>query len=92
VNCDAPLDVSIHAARDTKTGHITFVLINKRGAKDAKVTLKLSQAIPAQEVAMYEYGTADRSVIGKLPAQKLAGDKLEIDLAAMSVLRFDLKP
>lgn len=91
-NCEAPLDVSVHAAKDSKTGRITFILINKRGAKDAKVTLKLSAALPEQDVDMYEYGTADKAAIGKLPARKVQGDRLEIDLPAMSVLRFDVKP
>jgi hypothetical protein len=89
---DAPTDVSVHAAKDSKTGRLTFVLVNKRAAKDAKVTLKLSKRVPEQEAAFYEYSAADRFSIGQLPPRKVGGDKIEVDLPSMSVLRFDLKP
>jgi hypothetical protein len=89
---DAPTDVSVHAAKDSKTGRLAFILVNKRAAKDARVTLKLKKSVPQQEVVFYEYSGADRFSIGQLPARKVGGDKIEVDLPSMSVVRFDLKP
>jgi hypothetical protein len=88
----APDDVSVHAARDTETGRLTFVLVNKRAAKPARVTLKLSKPVPAQTVTVYEYSSADRGCIGRLPEQTMGGGSLTIDLPAMSVRRFDIMP
>ncbi|MDQ2732232.1 MAG: glycoside hydrolase family 44 protein, partial [Armatimonadota bacterium] len=51
----APDDVSVHAAKDSKTGRLTFVLVNKRAAKMARVTLNLTAPVPAQEVTPFEY-------------------------------------
>jgi len=92
VKVAAPNDVSVHAARDGKTGRLSFVLINKRVGKDARVTLKLSKRVPEQEVVFYEYSGADRFAIGQLPPRKVGGDSLVIPLPAFSVVRFDLKP
>ena len=78
IKASAPADVSVHAARDSKTGRLTFVLINKRVAKDARVTLKLSKRVPEQEVVFYEYSGADRFAIGQLPPRKLVGDALDV--------------
>jgi len=89
---DAPTDVSVHTARDSASGRISFVLVNKRGAKDARVTLKLNKPIPEQKAVFYEYSAADRRAIGQLPAHKVGGDRIAIDLPAMSVLRFDVVP
>ncbi|KPK63332.1 MAG: hypothetical protein AMK73_05225 [Planctomycetes bacterium SM23_32] len=88
----APSDVSVHAARDSATGRLTFVLVNKRAAKPARVTLKLSRPVPAQDVTVYEYSAADKACIGKLPPRQVQGENLTVDLPAMSVLRFDLAP
>ncbi|MCY3017752.1 MAG: hypothetical protein NTW87_01795, partial [Planctomycetota bacterium] len=90
--CGAPHDVSVHAAKDSKTGRLTFVLVNKRAGKGAKLTLNLGAAVPAQDVTVYEYSSADRYCIGQLPAQKVSGDKVTMDVPPLSVLRFDLKP
>jgi hypothetical protein len=92
VRVSAPTEVSVHTARDSKTGRLTFVLINKRVAKHATVALELSRAVPEQQVAVYGYSNADRFAIGKLPTRKISGRSVEIDLPAFSVIRFDLEP
>jgi len=99
VQARAPFDVSVHAARDSRVpgagdgrGRLTFVLVNKRVAKHASVTLKPSKRVPEQEVVFYEYSGADRFAIGQLPARKLGDSLTIIPLPAFSVLRFDLKP
>ena len=89
---NAPTDVSVHTAKDSKTGKLTFVLVNKRAAKDAKVTLKINQSVPKQDVTVYEYSAADRFVIGQRPSQMMEGTTVTVDLPSLSVLRFDLKP
>lgn len=89
---DHPDDVSVHASKDAATGRIAIVMINKRGAIGAKVSLKLATAVPEQEPAFYEYGPADPGCIGQLPTRKISGDTIAIDLPAMTALRFDLLP
>ena len=90
--CSAPDDVSVHVAKDTKSGKLTFILVNKRVAKGAKVALKLSAPVPEQDVAFYEYSNADRFCIGQHPARKVSGDQFEVALPPFSVVRFDVKP
>ena len=92
VGGSAPFDVSVHAARDTATGRITFVLINKRVRKDARLTLTLSKPVPEQDIVVYEFSGRDRFALGQHPARKVSGASIVIDLPAFSALRFDLKP
>lgn len=92
VQVSAPLDVSVHAARDTASGRLSVVLINKRAARDARVTLNLSKAVPEQNVVVYEYRDVDRFAIGQWPARRLGGRQVVINVPALSVLRFDLQP
>ena len=87
----APEDVSIHAARDTAGRKLTLILINKRGAKPAKLTLKFKTALPDQEATVYEYSDADPKQIKSLPAIKIGGNTIEMDLAPMSVRRIDVR-
>lgn len=87
-----PTDISVHSAKDTKTGNLTFVIVNKRAAKDAKLTLKFKKSVPAQDMVVYEYSSVDRFSIAQLPARQIKGDKIELDVPSMTVLRFDLKP
>ncbi len=84
-------DVSVHTFRDAATKRLSFVLVNKRAAKDARVALNLTRPIPEQTVTPWEYSAADRYAIGQLPAQKVSGKTLELDLPAMSVVRVDVK-
>ena len=88
----APDDVSVHSARDSKSGNLSFILVNKRAAKGAKVSLKLSSPVPEQEATIYEYSAAGRHAIGLLPGRRISGDTIDLDLPPLSVLRFDLKP
>jgi len=84
-------DVSVHTYRDPATKKLSFVLVNKRAAKDTRVTLNLSKAIPEQTVSPWEYSASDRFAIGQLPARKVGGRSIDIDLPAMSVIRIDVK-
>ena len=87
----APDDVSVHAAKDSKTGMLTLILINKRGKQPAKVALKFKNALPEQSVPVYEYSDSDAKGIKVLPEVAVKGEQLEIELSPMSVKRIDLK-
>jgi photosystem II stability/assembly factor-like uncharacterized protein len=87
----APDDVSLHAARDSKTGRVTLVLVNKRAAKAARVALNFNAPVPPQKLVVYEYSAANKHCIGQWPDKTVQGSGLEIDLPPLSVLRFDLK-
>ena len=88
----APDDVSVHAARDSETGRLSFVLVNKRAAKGARVALELAEPVREQELVVYEYSSADRGAIGRRPSRTVSGRRIALDLPPMSVLRFDLTP
>ncbi len=90
--CDHADDVSIHAAKDAKTGRPTLMLVNKRSGKDARVKLTFKRGLPPQDFIAYEYGEPDPFCIGQLPAQHAEGQEITIELSAMSVKRFDLVP
>ena len=83
---------AVHAARDTATGRITFVVINQRVRKDARLTLTLSKPVPEQDIVVYEFSARDRFALGQHPARKVSGRSIVIDLPAFSALRFDFKP
>ena len=90
--CSAADDISIHAGRDSKTGKLTFVVVNKRVAKGAKVHLELGQSLPAQNLVVYEYSDADRYCIGQWPDRNISGSAIDVEVPPLSVLRFDVKP
>ena len=89
---DAKDDVSVHAARDSASGRISLMLVNKRATKPAKVTIHLSKAVSAQSATVWEYGVADSGCIGALPPLPLTGDTLTVELPAMTVRRIDFMP
>ena len=89
----APDDVSVHASRDSATGRLSLILVNKRATKGARVTLSLGTTnIPEQAVAPWEYSGTDQFCIGQLPSRTVSGNHLTIDLAPLSVQRLDLLP
>jgi hypothetical protein len=88
----APTDVSLFAGKDAKSGKLSLVLVNKRAGKSARVALTLPRALPAQDVVAYEYSGADPGCIGQLPPRHVVGERIGIDLPAMSALRLDLQP
>jgi hypothetical protein len=87
----APDDVSVHAARDGKTGRVTLVLVNKRAAKGARLALSFNASLPQQKVVVYEYSAANKHCIGQWPEQTVGGAALRLDLPPLSVLRLDVK-
>jgi hypothetical protein len=87
----APDDVSVHTYRDGKTGRVSFVLVNKRAAKDARVTINLAQPIPEQAAISYEYSAVDRLAIGQLPSRQVGGKVIAVELPRMSAVRLDVR-
>jgi hypothetical protein len=53
--------------------------------------LKFKTALPEQEAPIYEYSDADMKEIKALPAIKVGGETIEMELAPISVRRIDLK-
>jgi len=92
VSGDHGEDVSIHAAKDSTTGRISFILVNKRVAKDAKVKLTFKRDVKAQDCIAYEFSGVDRFCIGQLPPQHVEGREVTVELPAMSAKRFDVMP
>jgi len=88
----APDDISVHTAKDSATGRLTFIVVNKRAGKAAKLSIKLSAPVKSQDVVFYEYSAADRLAIGQLPTRKVVGDTVSVDMQPLSVVRFDLAP
>ena len=86
----APDDVSVHTYR-AADGRLSFLLTNKRATKDARVTLRLAQPIPAQDATVWEYSGADRFSLGQWPARRVEGRTIVLDVPAMSALRLDVK-
>jgi len=85
-------DVEIFATRSSKDrGKLSFVLLNKRVKQGARVKLELSAALPEQQVEPYELSAEDPRAIGALPPRKIGGKTVEVELAPMSVLRFDAR-
>lgn len=87
----APDDVSVHALRDAANARLSLVLVNKRAAQPARVTLDLGRALARQTATIYEYSAADRFALGQWPARTVEGRSLSLDLPAMAALRVDLK-
>lgn len=88
--CSAPTDVSVHTYR-AADGRLSFVLINTRAAKDARVTLRLAQPIPAQDATVWEYSGVDRFSLGQWPAKRVEGRTIALDVPAMSAVRLDVR-
>jgi photosystem II stability/assembly factor-like uncharacterized protein len=89
--CSAPEDVSVHTFGDPRDGRVSVVLINKRAAKDARVTVRFTRAVPAQDATVYEYSGADRFSLGQWPARHVEGRAMTLDVPAMSAVRVDVR-
>lgn len=87
-----PDDVQAFVTRSSKEPErLSFVFLNKRAKKGARVKLKLSAPLPMQTVIPYELSGPSLKAIGELSSRRIAGDEIEIELHPMSVLRFDAK-
>jgi hypothetical protein len=87
-----PDDVQAFVTRSAKDeAKLSFVFLNKRVKKSARIKLKLSAPLPEQAVVPYELSGANPKAIGELPARKVGGSSIEVELPPMSVLRFDAK-
>ena len=84
-----PHDISVSPA----DGNEILAGVSVDGASlGANLTLNLAAPVPAQDITVYEYSGVDKGVIGRWPARHDDGSVIKIDLAPMSVLRFDVKP
>jgi hypothetical protein len=83
--------VGVYVFKDTKRNVASFVILNKKAKKGAKLTLDLSAPVPAQKATRYEYSSANPKAIGELPPLDVSGQKLNLSIAPMSILRVDVK-
>jgi hypothetical protein len=83
--------VAVYAFKDTQRKVTSFVIINKRARKGAKVTLDLGASVPAQQATRYEYSGANPKAIGELPPLDVTGKSINLGIAPMSILRVDVK-
>lgn len=90
-NCSAPYDISVHAARDTKNNKLTFIVINKRCEAPAQLSIDLGVKVPKQDVVFYEYGGTEHLQIKELPARRIQGKQVSLELLPLTVLRFDVQ-
>lgn len=83
--------VGVYVFKDANRNVASFMILNKRAKKGAKVTLDLGTAVPAQKAARYEYSGANPKAIGELPPLEVSGKAITVTIAPMSILRLDLK-
>jgi hypothetical protein len=83
--------VSVYAFKDTERKVVSFMVLNKRAEKGARIALELSAPVPAQKAKRYEYSSANEKAIGELEPLSVSGKKLDLSIAPMSILRVDVK-
>lgn len=83
--------VSVYVFKDTKRKVASFMIINKRAKKGARVALDLGVSVPAQKAQRWELSKVNQKAIGELPPLEVSGQKVDISIAPMSVLRVDVK-
>jgi len=83
--------VGVYVFKDAKRNVASFMILNKRATKGAKVTLDLTTAVPAQKATRYEYSGANLKAIGELPPLDVGGKAINVTIAPMSILRLDVK-
>lgn len=83
--------VSVYVFKDTKRKVASFMILNKRAKKGAKVALELTAPVPAQKAMRYEYSAANQKAIGELAPLDVSGQKIDVSIAPMSILRVDVK-
>lgn len=83
--------VSVYVFKDTKRKVASFMVLNKRAKKGARVALELSAPVAAQKAKRYEYSKVNEKAIGELSPLEVSGDNINLSIAPMSILRVDVK-
>ena len=83
--------VSVYAFKDEKRKVASFIVLNKRAKKGAKLSLELSAPVPAQKATRYEFSGINEKAIGELPPLEVSGNKIDLSIAPMSIQRVDVK-
>ena len=55
------------------------------------MAIDLGVPVPAQKAPRYEYSKANPKAIGELPPLDVSGQKMDVSVAPMSILRVDVK-
>jgi hypothetical protein len=83
--------VSVYVFKDDKKKVASFILLNKRAKKGAKVALELGASVAAQKAPRWEFSAKNQKAIGELPPLDVNGPKLDVSIAPMSITRIDVK-
>ena len=83
--------VGVYVFKDASRKVASFMILNKRAQKGAKIALDLGTAVPTQKAPRYEYSGASPKAIGELPPLDVSGKAMEVSIAPMSILRIDVK-
>jgi hypothetical protein len=83
--------LSVYAFKDPARKVASFVILNKRAKKGARLALDLGVAVPTQKAARYEYSAVNQKAIGELPPLDVSGKSVNLSIAPMSILRVDVK-
>jgi hypothetical protein len=82
--------VGVYAFKDPARKVASFVILNKRARKGARVALELGAPVPAQKAKRYEYSKANPKAIGELPPLDVSGKSVKVAVAPMSIVRVDV--
>jgi hypothetical protein len=83
--------VGVYVFKDENRKVASFIILNKRAKKGAKVALELSAPVVAQKAPRWEYAAVNQKAIGELPPLDVSGKKLDVCVAPMSITRIDVK-
>jgi hypothetical protein len=83
--------VSVYSFKDSARKVASFIVLNKRAKKGARVALDVGVALPAQKAKRYEYSGVNPNAIGELPPLDVSGQRVELGVAPMSIVRVDVK-
>ena len=83
--------VSVYVFKDAKRKVASFMILNKKAKQGAKIALELGAPVPAQKAQRYEYSAVNPKAIGELPPLDVSGQRIQVSIGPMSILRVDVK-
>ncbi len=77
--------ISCFASKDSKTGHIALMLINKTPTDTGKITLRIKSKEPLGTALVYRYSEDEPKIVQSLPAKEIQDGKVQITLPPYSI-------
>jgi hypothetical protein len=78
--------VSVYAARDSRTGRLTLMLLNKEPQHDLDVKLELNGFVPAKTATLYRYSAATPNGIAHESFSLVTGSALTLPAYSITLL------